>query len=490
MGISPVHDSRNATGRFDSTVKALTNKKKRKELKEAAKEEFSQAKNNFVNQCLTKEWCSKFLKLFLMVAFYFVSSIALTFYQKQLIVHIPVPISIVVFHLVVKFCMAAACRAVYSCKSGETRVVLQWKKYISHVALAAAFSALDIGLSQWSFEYITISLYTMTKTTSIIFILIFAIFLKLEKKHWSQMVVVLFISIGLYLFTFRVTSFDGMGFGLAFTASFLSGARWTFSQKILQKSKLNLHNPIDFIYHIQPFMVLTILPLAIYVEGERLVASEFGFRFETFDIAVVNIIKIGVGGVMAFFMEMGEFLIISHASSLTLSIVGVVKEVMILILSIVIKGNKVSTINVIGMIICLMGLSAHVINKAIDECKQKRRNGAMEDGDEDDDDSDLDEFLALRTRGRSNFVNTSSKARGFVGSVPLLDDGDDSTSDDEDLRIVERSNSQRNGSGLQRNGGRFDKLSRQVDDSFYLMDQRQWTNVRDAHLEMKSMSEK
>ncbi len=55
-------------------------------------------------------------------------------------------------------------------------------RYVSHVALAAAFSALDIGLSQWSFEYITISLYTMTKTTSIIFILIFAIFLKLEEK--------------------------------------------------------------------------------------------------------------------------------------------------------------------------------------------------------------------------------------------------------------------------------------------------------------------
>ena len=55
-------------------------------------------------------------------------------------------------------------------------------RYVSNVALTAAFSALDIGLSQWSFEYITISLYTMTKTTSIIFILVFAIFLKLEEK--------------------------------------------------------------------------------------------------------------------------------------------------------------------------------------------------------------------------------------------------------------------------------------------------------------------
>jgi solute carrier family 35 protein C2 len=43
----------------------------------------------------------------------------------------------------------------------------------------------------------------------------------------------------------------------------------TFSQKVLQKSQLGLQNPLDFIFHIQPFMILTILPLAVYVEGEH-----------------------------------------------------------------------------------------------------------------------------------------------------------------------------------------------------------------------------
>ena len=43
------------------------------------------------------------------------------------------------------------------------------------------------------------------------------------------------------------------------------------------------------------------------------------------DTALANIAKIGVGGVMAFFMEVAEFLIITHASSLTLSVIGVVK---------------------------------------------------------------------------------------------------------------------------------------------------------------------
>ncbi len=56
-----------------------------------------------------------------------------------------------------------------------------------------------------------------------------------------------------------------------------------------------------------------------------MVASEFGFRFGGFESAIANLAHIGVGGVMAFFMEVAEFLIITHASSLTLSVVGVVK---------------------------------------------------------------------------------------------------------------------------------------------------------------------
>jgi hypothetical protein len=88
MGISPIHDTRHQSNarRLDSTVKALANTKRRKELRQAAKQEFQQAKKNLSETFATKGWWMKFLKLFLMIAFYFVSSIALTFYQKQLIV--------------------------------------------------------------------------------------------------------------------------------------------------------------------------------------------------------------------------------------------------------------------------------------------------------------------------------------------------------------------------------------------------------------------
>ena len=86
MGVSPLHDSRRHGGRIDATVKALTSKKRRKELGHAAKQELNNAKRNLSENLSSRQFWSKLAKLFLMIAFYFTSSIALTFYQKQLIV--------------------------------------------------------------------------------------------------------------------------------------------------------------------------------------------------------------------------------------------------------------------------------------------------------------------------------------------------------------------------------------------------------------------
>jgi hypothetical protein len=105
-------------------------------------------------------------------------------------------------------------------------------------------------------------------------------------------------------------------------------------------------------------------------------------------------------------------------------------------------------------------------------------NDNVIDSDDDSDDLDFESFQ--RSRVRSNFVNTSNKSN--VDSVPLLDD--DSTSDDESLTIADRNSTT---PALSRIDGH--RNGRQVDDSFYLSDQRRWTGVRDAHLEMRSFNE-
>ena len=65
----------------------------------------------------------------------------------------------------------------------------------------------------------------MAKTSCVIFILAFAILFGLEKRRPSVVGVVVLISIGLFMFTYKSTQFRWEGFALVLAASFLAGLR-------------------------------------------------------------------------------------------------------------------------------------------------------------------------------------------------------------------------------------------------------------------------
>ena len=159
--------------------------------------------------------------------------------------------------------------------------------------------------------------------------------------------VVLCISTGLFLFTYHSTQFHLFGFIIVLIASFNSGLRWTLAQTITQKHQLGmisfisslsqqndeiillfkkgLSNPIDMIYHMQPVMILCLLPLAIYVEGVAIVSTDKFFRTNDFNKVVYNLYSIIIGATLGFFLETSELLVVTYTSSLTLSVSGIFK---------------------------------------------------------------------------------------------------------------------------------------------------------------------
>lgn len=74
-------------------------------------------------------------------------------------------------------------------------------------------------------------------------------------------------------------------------------------------------------------------------------------------------LRITIGAVLAFGMEVSEFLVLSKTSSLTLSVTGVLKEICQLVLAVETKGDKLSGINVLGLVLCLGGIACHVAHK-------------------------------------------------------------------------------------------------------------------------------
>ncbi|NWJ03242.1 S35C2 protein, partial [Crypturellus undulatus] len=235
----------------------------------------------------------------------------------------------------------------------------------------ALSTSLDIGLSNWSFLYITVSLYTMTKSSAIIFILLFSLLFKLEEVRVALVLVVLLIAGGLFMFTYKSTQFNTQGFMLVLCASFLGGIRWTLTQILMQKAELGLQNPIDTMFHLQPLMFLGLLPLFAVFEGLPLSVSEKLFRFHEAGALLCLIGKLFLGGILAFGLGFSEFLLVSRTSSLTLSIAGIFKEICILLLATHVLGDHLSLLNWLGFAVCLSGISLHVILKAINSKGEK-----------------------------------------------------------------------------------------------------------------------
>lgn len=264
------------------------------------------------------------LKTLGLVIFYAVFSISLTFYNKWILTGYPFPLAITMVHLIIKFLLAWVVRKITGCCCKEPPLTLSWSDYLRHIVPVALFSALDIGLSNWSLVFITVSLYTMSKSTALIFILFFAIVFKLEKPRFVQIGVVVLIVAGLFMFTFKSTSFALEGFILVLSASVITGLRWSTAQLTLQKEELGLWNPVDTMFYLQPVMILTLLPLAVFIDGVNIGTSAVVFR-ASFSTFTVTSLLIGAAALLAFMLGFSEYLLVYHTSSLTLSVAGVMK---------------------------------------------------------------------------------------------------------------------------------------------------------------------
>ncbi|XP_020800066.1 solute carrier family 35 member C2 [Drosophila serrata] len=378
------------------------------------------------------------------ILLYLTLSISLTFYQTDINRQMPFPLAIVTYHLVLKFLLAALARRIYKLRVGRSRVQLDWRVALRKMAPTGVASAIDIGFSNWGLALVPISLYTMTKSSTIVFILLFAIALGLEKKSWYLVSIVGLIGTGLVMFTYKSTQFNALGFFFILFASLSSGLRWSFAQFIMQKSKLGLHNPIDMIYYMQPWMIASLVPLVLGIEGVKLVKVLEDMHNYTSNEITWAIARITFGALLAFLMEFSEFLVLCKTSSLTLSIAGIFKDICQLALAVTLKKDKLSLINVIGLVVCLAGIMCHLLHKYSSMKEAQKQQKALAFDNDNEESSSEYKFNAsgdVAAGGAAVGVHVSKSHSTLT--VPLLEQ-----TDSEDESGNDPSNSKQNASDV------------------------------------------
>ena len=145
----------------------------------------------------------------------------------------------------------------------------------------------------------------MCKSSSLIFVLVFAFIFHLETFSWRLVAVIFLIFSGVLLMVATETKFVLEGLILVLSASAFGGLRWSLTQLLLQSKKIGFDNPAATIYWLSPIMGITLALVSAAVEHwDVIFRSRF---FVSLDKVLETAFFITAPGIVAFCMIMSEF---------------------------------------------------------------------------------------------------------------------------------------------------------------------------------------
>jgi solute carrier family 35 protein C2 len=197
----------------------------------------------------------------------------------------------------------------------------------------------------------------MCKSSSLAFVLIFAFLFRLETPTWKLVAIIGTMTLGVVAMVAGEVEFKLGGFVLVISAAFFSGFRWGLTQILLLRNPAT-SNPFSSIFFLAPVMFLTLISIAIPVEGPlELIAGLREIAEQRGPMAAPLIILFP--GVIAFLMTASEFALLQRTSVVTLSIAGIFKEAVTISAAALVFGDTMTPVNIVGLVVTLAAIATY-----------------------------------------------------------------------------------------------------------------------------------
>lgn len=255
--------------------------------------------------------------------------------------------------------------------------------YLTRITPCGTATALDIGLGNFSLRFISLTFFTMCKSSVLAFVLVFAFIFRLEKPTWRLCGIIILMTVGVIMMVAGETAFNALGFALVMSASFCSGFRWSLTQILLLRNPAT-SNPFASIFFLTPTMFFALIILALPIEGPSALSAGISGLMAAKG-AFLGFAILLFPGFLAFMMVAAEFALLKRTSVVTLSVCGIFKEVLTISAASLTFGDELSPINVSGLIVTIASIAGYNWLK-ISKMRRDARKEAheiLEDGDED-----------------------------------------------------------------------------------------------------------
>lgn len=230
-----------------------------------------------------------------------------------------------------------------------------WCNFILPLGLA---TSLDIFLSNLSLRFVSMQLYTVCKSSALIWTFLLSLCLRLQKATLALSLAVAGVGSGVILTALQPTAVHAGGLIAVLAAAAFSASRWVFSEKFFERQ--GVQPSVFLIIALQaPVTVLLLLPLA---------AGEFSSLLEvvqTSSSAGTLLMGFGLGGgLLAFFLLVVELQLISMTSALTTNVLGHLKDLIAVGAAFIVLHEELTLLNAIGVGLTVVSAIAYSLVKA------------------------------------------------------------------------------------------------------------------------------
>ncbi|CAJ1966854.1 unnamed protein product [Cylindrotheca closterium] len=293
---------------------------------------------------------------------WFAFSALLTAYNKYVFgdghMAFPCPLFLTSLHFLVQWTVSHCVCQYFPETMGRNSVSdLDWKTW-ALVSIPCGFvTALDVGLSNLSLAIITITFYTMVKSSAPVFVLAWAFVFRIEKITLRLIGVAAIIALGEFVTVAGEIDFVLKGFILCLIATCCSGARWTLVQLKLQNMQPPMKSSIATMRLLSPSMFFGMLVMSFAIEQPW---NDFAQMDSN---ALLQVLLLGLGGgTIAIAMILCEFYLILEASAVIMMIGGVIKEMVTIMIGVSAFGDDLNATKIIGMCIVFSGVIVYKIS--------------------------------------------------------------------------------------------------------------------------------
>lgn len=188
----------------------------------------------------------------------------------------------------------------------------------------------------------------MLKAFTPVAVLILSIFLGLEKLSYTESILVLMICIGVATTSVGELQFSTIGFIFQLFGIVAESSRLVLTNYILKEYKLD---SLSSLYYIAPASWIFLTISFVIFEINK-------FPFDQL-LNLTFIFTLILNGLVAFTLNIAVVMLINHTSALILTLSGIVKDILLVVLSVLYLGSPVTLMQYCGYGFTLIGLNLH-----------------------------------------------------------------------------------------------------------------------------------